>query len=108
MNLNSKKSALIQYLNMKVFDEDWRGVVIAALDLREFETSQRLAQNPNSYQTSASSDVQAGPATGAAVPPVEIEIPHHVNEVANLLKLGDEDLVDKLFPDYTKEPERVE
>lgn len=37
-----------------------------------------------------------------AVPPVETEIPHHVNEVQNLLKLSDEDLVDKLFPDYSQ------
>lgn len=37
-----------------------------------------------------------------AVPPVESTIPHHVNEVANLLKLGDADLVDKLFPDYSQ------
>lgn len=40
--------------------------------------------------------------TGASIPPVEVEIPHHVNEVANLLKLSDMDLVDKLFPDYTQ------
>ncbi len=38
------------------------------------------------------------PPTGAAIPPTENAIPHHVNEVANLLKLSDEDLVDKLFP----------
>jgi hypothetical protein len=37
-----------------------------------------------------------------AIPPVDLDIVHHVNEVANLLKLGDEDLVDKLFPDYTQ------
>lgn len=35
-----------------------------------------------------------------AIPPVDVNIPHHVNEVANLLKLSDEDLVDKLFPEY--------
>jgi hypothetical protein len=39
-----------------------------------------------------------------AIPPVEVEIPHHVNEVANLLKLNDSDLVDKLFPDYSQMP----
>ena len=37
-----------------------------------------------------------------AIPPVEMKIPHHVNEVANLLRLNDNDLVDKLFPDYTQ------
>jgi hypothetical protein len=40
-----------------------------------------------------------GPATAASAPPVEMEIPHHVNEVAALLKLSDNDLVDRLFPD---------
>lgn len=39
-----------------------------------------------------------------AVPPVESQVPHHINEVANLLKLSDEELVDKLFPDYTQMP----
>ncbi len=38
----------------------------------------------------------------AAVPPAETDIPHHENQVAKLLKLSDEDLVDKLFPDYTQ------
>ena len=38
-----------------------------------------------------------------AAPPVEMPIPHHVNEVANLLKLSDNDLVDKMFPDYSQQ-----
>lgn len=37
-----------------------------------------------------------------AAPPVEQHIPHHVNEVQQLLKLSDEDLVDRLFPDHTQ------
>lgn len=37
-----------------------------------------------------------------AIPVVDIKIPHHVNEVANLLKLDDYALVDKLFPDYSQ------
>lgn len=37
-----------------------------------------------------------------AAPPVEIKIPHHMNEVASLLKLNDNDLVEKLFPDYSQ------
>lgn len=31
------------------------------------------------------------------------EIKHKVDELTSLLRLGDEDLVDRLFPDYTKE-----
>lgn len=34
-----------------------------------------------------------------AAPPVENVIPHHVNEAAKLLRLSDNDLVDKLFPE---------
>jgi hypothetical protein len=43
---------------------------------------------------------QAPPAQAA--PPVSQNIPHHVNEVAALLKLDDASLVDRLFPDYTQ------
>jgi hypothetical protein len=40
--------------------------------------------------------------SAASAPPVEMEIPHHLNEVAGLLKLSDNELVDKMFPDYTQ------
>lgn len=43
-----------------------------------------------------------------AVPPVEMNIPHHVNEVHNLLKLSDNELVDKLFPDFSQMPVKSE
>ena len=46
-----------------------------------------------------------GPETAAAAPPVEMPIPHHVNEVNKLLKLNDNDLVDALFPLPKGEPE---
>lgn len=39
------------------------------------------------------------PVSGAAAPPTEMKIPHHLNEVASLLKLSDEQLVDKMFPE---------
>ncbi len=38
-------------------------------------------------------------ASAASAPPVEVQIPHHENEVAKLLKLSDEDLVDRMFPE---------
>lgn len=41
---------------------------------------------------------KVAPATEASAPPVANEIPHHENEVRNLLKLSDADLVDKIFP----------
>ena len=42
------------------------------------------------------------PPSAAAIPPVESEIPHHVNEVRSLLRLSDNDLAEKLFPDYSQ------
>lgn len=42
-----------------------------------------------------------------AIPPNEVKIPHHLNEVASLLKLNDEQLVDKLFPDYSQIPHKA-
>lgn len=43
------------------------------------------------------------PPNPAAAPPVENTIPHHVNEVAALLKLSDNDLVDRMFPEAPPE-----
>lgn len=50
---------------------------------------------PNSKRATA-------PATGAAIPPVEVNIPHHPNEVASLLKLSDYELAERMFPDYSQ------
>lgn len=50
------------------------------------------------------SDTKAPPSQAA--PPVDMNIPHHVNEVAKLLKLGDAELVDALFPE--PKPEKAE
>lgn len=47
--------------------------------------------------------IQKPPATAAAIPPVKMEIPHHINEAARLLKLSDEELVNEMFP--TGEPQ---
>lgn len=38
------------------------------------------------------------PPSAAAAPPTEMAIPHHVNEVAKLLKLDDNSLAETLFP----------
>jgi hypothetical protein len=40
-----------------------------------------------------------GPESAAAAPPTEMQIPHHENQVAKLLKLNDEQLVDAMFPE---------
>lgn len=67
----------------------------------------RNAQNPpmngsnNLWAPLTSGYMVPGPPL-QAVPPVESEIPHHFNEVRSMLKMGDEELVDKLFPDFSQ------
>jgi len=56
-------------------------------------------QNPKTKAGHKSKSKQIEP---QAIPPVEMNIPHKPNEVMGLLKLSDEELVDKLFPDYSK------
>lgn len=34
-----------------------------------------------------------------SIPPMQSTIPHHENEVANLLKLSNEELIDRMFPE---------
>lgn len=63
------------------------------ISMGELNDKKTLAPIPEVVQE------QKGPQTAASAPPVEVEIPHHVNEVSNLLKLSDEELVDKLFPE---------
>ena len=54
------------------------------------------------------SSIVKGPPTAAAAPPVAMEIPHHVNEVAALLKLSNEELVDRMFPEGPSPMDMVE
>jgi hypothetical protein len=63
-----------------------------ALDIRLAPMAQEMTA------VTAMSTVSKGPAL-QAIPPVETEIPHHVNEVLGLLKLSDEDLVEKMWPE---------
>ena len=84
---------------MKTIQEDWHGVSDAANDLREIEVMINLSSG---YQE------MPEPIPSQAIPPVETEIPHHENEVLNLLKLSDEQLVDKMFPDYSELQEKGE
>jgi hypothetical protein len=44
-------------------------------------------------------DIATKPIPLQSAPPVDMKIPHHENEVAKLLKLSDNDLVDALFPE---------
>jgi hypothetical protein len=96
-----KRRILVEYLKMKTEDYDWHAVSDAANDLREVEIELKL--NPpvvNLSETSHKPIESKLEPIGDALPK-DVEIPHQVSEVSKLLKLGDEDLVDRLFPDYT-------
>jgi len=119
-----KKNILVDYLKMKTEDQDWHAVSDAANDIREVEIkirTQPMAQpsivqpEPTSrkleafqkHSHPAEPALQAGGASAIGVTEVkEVEIPHHVDEVRKLLRLSDEDLVNRLFPDYST-PQRV-
>jgi hypothetical protein len=94
-----QKRILIDYLMLKISLEDWRSVEDAARDLRALPQSPRVHVTERS-DLSPKMDKPEVPL--AAVPPVEMKIPHNASEVVNLLRLNDEDLVDRLFPDYTQ------
>lgn len=65
-------------------------------------SSQAIPVKKVKQGASPDSNVPVAPPPSQAIPPNEMTIPHHVNEVASLLKLNDNDLVDKLFPDYSQ------
>lgn len=48
------------------------------------------------------------PPSPAAAPPREMKIPHHLNEVVNMLKMSDEQLVDRMFPEAPQPTETTE
>lgn len=103
MTPEETKKILIDVLRLKTLQEDWHGVSDAANDLREVEVAIRLnlqvqIKDERRFEVPG----EGKDASPAAIPPVEMEIPHHVNEVLGLLKLSDEQLVDKMFPDYSK------
>ena len=95
MSTDQQKKILIDYLNMKVLQQDWRAVADTANDLRAMGQGISIAKPVEGFT----------PVPLQAIPPVDIEIQHHVNEVKSLLKLSDEDLVDKMFPDLSQQAE---
>ncbi len=92
MNPQEKAKILTDYLKLKVEACDWKAVNAVSYDLLklEFTGPEPLPSQPNLPTIPL-----------AAIPPVEVEIPHHPNEVVSLLRLSDEDLVDKMWPDYS-------
>lgn len=108
MKLQDKKQVLINYLLMKTDDQDWHAVSDAANDLREIEVGLKYQDKGRAVETTPKSTAsKTTPIVKESAPlvethPTEIEIPHQVNEVANLLKLDDYSLVERLFPDYSQ------
>ena len=41
MDYSQQREIMLQYLNLKVFLEDWHGVADAAMDLREIEVKMK-------------------------------------------------------------------
>jgi hypothetical protein len=118
--LQEQKLVLISYLKMKTEQSDWKGVRKAAKELAALPPippTPVIRQKPGSKPKVKLHDSDATPMTGLSawlpetkgpnnpseVPPTEISIPHHENKVASLLKMSDEELIDKMFPDYTQQ-----
>lgn len=97
MTVQEQHRILIDYLNLKVALRDWKAVSSVADDLLRLDNSGGAeAPAPNQALTN-SIDVPL-----AAIPPVQLEIPHHPNEVVSILRMSDEAMVDAMWPDYTK------
>ena len=47
ISLKERKKIMIEYLRLKLSEEDWHGVQDAASDLREIEVELRLMENQN-------------------------------------------------------------
>ena len=45
MDYSKQREIMLQYLNLKVFLEDWHGVADAAMDLRELEAENKINSN---------------------------------------------------------------
>jgi hypothetical protein len=103
---------------MKTEQSDWKGVRKAAKELAQLppipptpvirhKPGPKPKDKPLTHQHSNQEQQQINQETYATnaseVLPTQLEIPHHENKVANLLKLSDNELVDKLFPDYTQQ-----
>lgn len=50
------------------------------------------------HGTDTTHSVPTTTGSGASIPPVQMEIPHHVNEVQRLVKLSPDELVEEMFP----------
>jgi hypothetical protein len=97
-----RKEALIKCLRLQVDLNDWKQVRKIAKDLRKLEQQVHQVRAPIKDEGKAQA-----PSTEALpdVMPRDVEIPHNIQEVRNLLRMKDEDLIEKLFPIETPEQE---
>jgi hypothetical protein len=42
LNYQQQKKIMVEYLQLKVFQEDWHGVADAAMDIRELEAAHKI------------------------------------------------------------------
>lgn len=125
MTLEIKKKILTEYLKMKVFDEDWHGVSDAANDLREIYIAIKLQNNvtPIVKSEGLTSPIarkvaeeftppivpkdtetkMVGLAEGLGrpdlAPKFNPEATDKVLKVMDMLRRGDEELANIIFPD---------
>lgn len=102
MSPMDKKRILVDYLRMKTEDGDWHAVSDAANDLREVEIHLQHSLPPKSLETPPEpiKSIPKEPEEELETPPpTEVEIKHHVDRVRSLLSMGDDALVDALFPE---------
>lgn len=97
--------ALMKQFGVSYFKEDGVEIKFAESEVKAAATTPAPAPQ-NIVNTASKGKGKKAPPL-QAVPPVESNIPHHVNEVASLLKLSDNELVEKLFPDPSQEGEAV-
>lgn len=96
MSPAEQKRILMEYLQLKIHQEDWVGLECVAKDLQR-------APMPK-VQPTTKPQAKRKPAPDlAAIPPVTMDIPHHQSEVVSMLRMSPNDLVERLFPDYTQE-----
>lgn len=79
-----------------------KGITISLEPISQVQPPSVSVTAPRFSTTTTLTTTPKGSATPlAAIPPVTSAIPHHENEVLSLLRLGDEALVDRIFPDYS-------
>jgi hypothetical protein len=99
MTLEEKKKVLTDYLSLKVLDCDWKNVSAVALDLKKLERLIKKSGAPVLHH--ANHMIATGPIQTTEELPAEFnkQATDKVQQVIDLLKLRDDELVNTIFPD---------